>query len=41
LAHSKGTHHKEFRFLGDRTTNRKLAAQAALNEVRLFLLRRI
>ena len=39
LAHSTGTHHKEFRFLGDRTTNKKLATQAALNEVRLFLLK--
>ena len=39
LAHSTGTYHKEFRFVADRVTNKKLAAQAALNEVRLFLLK--
>lgn len=39
LAHSEGSFHKEFRFLGDRRANKSLAAQAALNELRLFLLR--
>ncbi|UCE20126.1 MAG: competence/damage-inducible protein A [Gemmatimonadota bacterium] len=39
LAHADGTYDKEFRFAGDRVTNKNLAAQAALNELRLFLLK--
>jgi nicotinamide-nucleotide amidase len=38
LAHGDGSYHREFRFLGDRIVNKQLTAQAALNELRLFLL---
>ena len=41
LAHPGGSHLKEFHFLGDRRTNKQFAAQAALNEVRLFLQKNI
>lgn len=39
LAHETGSHQKEFRFLGDRIVNKQITAQAALNELRLFLLK--